>query len=105
MHAASIRSFRESLVAHVLPIHLSGKKAFTRGRRSDRSLPRQVITRNPSVTEMYENVLGTLNVDRAVHLHQDLGPGPLETVEEVTLAANPRKRGFSVEHQVPSSIE
>jgi hypothetical protein len=34
---------------------------------------------------MHENEIGTLIVDCAVHLHQDLGPGLLETVYEVTL--------------------
>ncbi len=31
---------------------------------------------------MHENEIGTLIVDSAVHLHQDLGPGTLETVYE-----------------------
>jgi len=35
---------------------------------------------------MHENEIGTTIVDCAVHLHQDLGPGLLETVYEVTLA-------------------
>jgi GxxExxY protein len=54
---------------------------------------------------MHENEVGTLIVDSAIHLHQDLGPGLLETVYEVTLAAKLRKRGLSVERQVPISIE
>ena len=54
---------------------------------------------------MHENEIGTLIVDSAVHLHQDLGPGLLETVYEVTLAAKLRKRGLSVQRQVPVSIE
>jgi len=36
--------------------------------------------------EMHENEIGTAVLDFAVHLHQDLGPGLLETVYEVTLA-------------------
>ena len=35
---------------------------------------------------MHENEIGTAVVDFAVHLHQDLGSGLLETVYEVTLA-------------------
>lgn len=54
---------------------------------------------------MHENEIGTLIVDSAVHLHQDLGPGLLETVYEVALAAKLRKRGLSVERQVPISID
>jgi hypothetical protein len=46
---------------------------------------------------MDENVLGTVNVDCAVKLHQDLGPGFLETVFEVTLAHTLKARGLSVE--------
>jgi len=45
---------------------------------------------------MHENEIGTLIVDSAVHLHQDLGPGLLETVYEVSLAAKLQKRGLSV---------
>jgi len=54
---------------------------------------------------MHENEIGTLIVDSAVHLHQALGPGLLETVYEVTLTAKLRQRGLSVERQVPISIE
>ncbi len=35
---------------------------------------------------MRENEIDTMIVDCAVHLHQDLGPGLLETVYELTLA-------------------
>ena len=35
----------------------------------------------------HENEIGTLIVDRAVHLNQELGPGRLEMVNEVTSAA------------------
>ena len=54
---------------------------------------------------MHENKIGTIIVDSAVNLHQELGPGLLETVYEVTLAARLRKRGLSVERQVPVAIE
>ena len=54
---------------------------------------------------MHENEIGTIIVDSAVNLHQELGPGLLETVYEVTLAARLRKRGLSVERQVPVAIE
>ena len=69
------------------------------------STPGQIISRSHRVTEMHENEIGTLIVDTAVHLHQDLGPGLLETVYEVTLFAKLRQRGLSVERQVPISIE
>lgn len=54
---------------------------------------------------MHENEIGRLIVDSAVHLHQDLGPGLLETVYEVTLAAKLRKRGLSVDSQIPIPIK
>jgi GxxExxY protein len=54
---------------------------------------------------MHENEIGTAIVDCAVHLHQDLGPGLLETVYEVTLAGKLLKRGFSVQRQVSIPIE
>jgi len=60
-----------------------------------------MISRNHRVTERHENKIGTLIVDCAVYLYHDLGPGLLETVCEVILAAMLRKRGLSVERQVP----
>ena len=54
---------------------------------------------------MHENETGTVIVDCAVHLHQDLGPGQLETFYEVTLARKLEKRGLSVQRQVPIAIE
>ena len=54
---------------------------------------------------MHENDIETAIVDCAVHLHQDLGPGLLETVYEVTLARKLEKRGLSVQRQVPIPIE
>jgi len=54
---------------------------------------------------MHENEIGTVVVDCAVHLHQDLGPGLLETVYEVTLARKLEKRGLSVQRQVSIAIE
>ncbi len=56
-------------------------------------------------TEMHENEIGTVIVDCAVHLHQSLGPGLLETVYEVTLARKLEKRGLSVQRQIPIAIE
>jgi len=54
---------------------------------------------------MHENEIGTTIVDCAVHLHQALGPGLLETVYEVTLAQQLEKRGFLVHRQVSVAIE
>ena len=54
---------------------------------------------------MDENAIGTEIVDCAVHLHQDLGPGLLETVYEVILARKLQTRGLSVQRQVKVPIE
>ncbi len=54
---------------------------------------------------MHENEIGTVIVDSAVHLHQDLGPGLLETVYEVTLTRKLERRGLSVQRQIPIAIE
>jgi GxxExxY protein len=54
---------------------------------------------------MHENEIGTMVVDCAVQLHQDLGPGLLESVYEVTLARKLEQRGLSVQRQVPIAIE
>lgn len=44
-------------------------------------------------------------VDAAYKLHVALGPGLLETVYEVTLCHELRKRGLRVQRQVPMAIE
>ena len=54
---------------------------------------------------MHENKIGSVVVDCAVALHQDLGPGLLETVYEVTLARALERRGLSVQRQVAVPIE
>ena len=54
---------------------------------------------------MNENEIGTIIVDCAVHLHQALGPGLLETVYEVVLDDRLQKRGLRVERQVGIPIE
>ncbi len=54
---------------------------------------------------MNENEIGTIIVDTAVKLHQELGPGLLESVYEVLMAHRLKERGLFVERQVPISIE
>ena len=54
---------------------------------------------------MNENAIGTIVVDCAVELHRNLGPGPLETVHEVTLARALERRGLGVQRQVGVAIE
>lgn len=54
---------------------------------------------------MTENEIGKLVVDAALAVHRELGPGLLETVYEVVLAHELRKRGLRVERQVPVPIE
>ena len=53
---------------------------------------------------MDANDIGTVIVGCAVKLHQNLGPGLLETVYEVTLAHKLIARGLSVERQVAVPI-
>jgi GxxExxY protein len=53
---------------------------------------------------MHENDIGKLVVDAAVLLHRELGPGLLETVYEVVLHDELRKRGVACERQVPIPI-
>ena len=67
--------------------------------------PRQMISRSDRVAERHANEIGTLIVDRTVPLHYYLRPGLRETMCAVTWAAKLRKRGWSVERQVPRSIE
>ena len=54
---------------------------------------------------MTEDEIGKQIIDAAVQIHQELGPGLLETVYEVILASELRRRGLPVERQVPIAIE
>jgi GxxExxY protein len=54
---------------------------------------------------MTENEIGTVVVDASVAVHRALGPGLLETVYEVALAHELKKRGLRVERQFPMAIE
>ena len=54
---------------------------------------------------MTENEIAKIVVDAAFHVHTKLGPGLLESVYEVVLAAQLRKRGLQVERQVPVPIQ
>lgn len=53
---------------------------------------------------MTENDIGKIVVDCAFQVHTKLGPGLLESVYEVALAHELRKRGLSVERQVPIPV-
>ena len=53
---------------------------------------------------MEENRIGKEIVDAVVGIHRELGPGLLETVYEVVLLDELRKRGLRAERQVPIAI-
>ena len=53
---------------------------------------------------MTENEIGKIVVDCAVRLHKELGPGLLESVYEVLLAHELKKRNISAERQVKIPI-
>lgn len=44
-------------------------------------------------------------VDAAIGIHRELGPGLLESVYELVLVAELRRRGHAVKNQVPFSFE
>lgn len=55
-----------------------------------------------------DNTLDTITgeiVDSAFHIHQDLGPGLLESVYELVLARDLQRRGLSVDRQKQISFE
>ena len=54
---------------------------------------------------MDENPISKEIVDAAFKIHQALGPGLLESVYEVTLAYELRKRGLDVERQAPVQLK
>ena len=53
---------------------------------------------------MTENELAKIVVDAAYRVHTQLGPGLLETVYEIALMHELKKRGLKAERQVPVSI-
>jgi GxxExxY protein len=53
---------------------------------------------------MSENIIGTIVLEAAIHVHRELGPGLLETVYEVILARELSDRGLNVERQVAVPI-
>jgi GxxExxY protein len=52
-----------------------------------------------------ENEIAKQVVDAAFQIHKRLGPGLLETVYEVVLAHELKKRGLQLARQVPIAIE
>jgi GxxExxY protein len=54
---------------------------------------------------MTENEIATQVVDAAYQIHVNLGPGLFESVYEVVLAYELKKRGLHTERQVPIPIE
>ena len=54
---------------------------------------------------MTENEIAAQIVDAAYQIHVKLGPGLFESVYEVVLAHELKKRGLQVERQVPIAIE
>ena len=53
---------------------------------------------------MTEDDIGKVVVDTAVHIHQALGPGLLESVYEVVLAHELRNKDLLVDRQVPIPV-
>lgn len=53
---------------------------------------------------MKENAIGTTIIGAAIAVHQELGPGLLESVYEVALAHELGQRGLQVDRQVPVAI-
>ena len=54
---------------------------------------------------MTENEIGKIVVDTAIRLHQELGPGLLESVYEAVLSRLLEKQGLRVQRQVGVPIE
>lgn len=53
---------------------------------------------------MTENEIAKIIVDAAFQIHKRLGPGLLESVYEIVLAHELKKRGLRVKRQVPVAI-
>ena len=61
-------------------------------------------TQRRGETENLDDISGDV-VDAALKLHRDLGPGLLESVYELVLAAELERRGHKVSRQQPVDIE
>jgi GxxExxY protein len=53
---------------------------------------------------MTEDEIGRLVIDVAVRIHRQVGPGLLETVYEIILAHELRRRGLQAERQIPIPV-
>ena len=53
---------------------------------------------------MTENEIGKIVVDAAFQIHKRLGPGLLESVYEIVLSYELKKKGLKVERQQPVAI-
>lgn len=62
------------------------------------------LARSVAVAELNENEIAREIVDAAYKIHQQLGPGLLESVYEIILAHELRKRELNVIRQVPIAI-
>jgi GxxExxY protein len=63
------------------------------------------LAESKEVSAVDENPISKEIVDAAFKIHQALGPGLLESVYEVTLAYELRKRGLDVERQAPVQLK
>jgi GxxExxY protein len=59
---------------------------------------------NDARIELHENEIAKIIVDAALRVHMELGPGLLESVYEVVLTHELRKRGLICDRQVPVPI-
>jgi GxxExxY protein len=58
----------------------------------------------PQIESMHENPISKEIVDAAFRIHTKLGPGLLESVYEVILTHELKKRGLRVQRQLPVPI-
>jgi len=77
---------------------VSEKKKYLTQRRKDAKI------KNDLKKIMDENEIAKIIVDAAFQIHKRLGPGLLESVYEVVLAHELKKRGLRVKRQVPVAI-
>jgi GxxExxY protein len=60
---------------------------------------------NQNSESLTENEIAQVIVDAGFQIHRQLGPGLLESVYEIALAFELRKRGLRVERQVPMPVK
>jgi GxxExxY protein len=86
-------------------LRLGGNQVLSPAKAQRRKGGKKTKNGRKDKTMRTENELARIAVDAAFQIHTKLGPGLLESVYEVIMAHELRKRGVKTDRQKPVSIE